>query len=226
MRRSYLGLLMADFCNRSSRGSPPAAIYASLALALVLIHRATGVINFAQGEMATFSTYIAWTLTTNHGWTYWPAFAVTLIASFVGGVGDPPGRDPAERAGLGAPRRDRHDRPAARDQRPRDADLVGRGARRAEPVPDPDDRHRRRRDLDPGHRHDRRRARDRGRALGDLPVHEGRPRDARGRRQPGRGPARRRPRHVDARRSAGASPRCSGRSPGCSPRRASSSTRT
>ena len=51
---------------------------ASLALALVLIHRATGVVNFAQGEMAMFSTYIAWTLTTNHGCRYWPAFAITL----------------------------------------------------------------------------------------------------------------------------------------------------
>ena len=51
------------------------AIYAALALALVLIHRATGVINFAQGEMAMFTTYIAWTLIENHGWSYWPAFA-------------------------------------------------------------------------------------------------------------------------------------------------------
>jgi len=45
------------------------------------------VINFAQGEMATFSTYILWTLTTNHGFSYWPAFALTLLVSFVGGVG-------------------------------------------------------------------------------------------------------------------------------------------
>ena len=38
-------------------------VYASLALALVLIYRTTHVVNFAQGEMATFTTYIAWTLT-------------------------------------------------------------------------------------------------------------------------------------------------------------------
>ena len=67
-------------------GLASGSIYASLALALVLIHRATGVINFAQGQMATLSTYIAWTLTTNHGWSYWPAFAATLIASFLGGA--------------------------------------------------------------------------------------------------------------------------------------------
>jgi branched-chain amino acid transport system permease protein len=39
------------------------AIYAALALALVLVHRATGVVNFAQGEMAVASAYVAWTLT-------------------------------------------------------------------------------------------------------------------------------------------------------------------
>src|SRR5439155_6196114 len=65
----------------------PDVIYCSLALAHVLIHRATGVINFAQGEMATFSTYILWTLTANHGWPYWPAVAFTLAVSFAGGVG-------------------------------------------------------------------------------------------------------------------------------------------
>ena len=59
---------MADFWQQVVAGLASGSIYASLALALVLIHRATGVINFAQGEMATFSTYIAWALTTNgHG---------------------------------------------------------------------------------------------------------------------------------------------------------------
>jgi branched-chain amino acid transport system permease protein len=77
---------MANFMQQVVAGLASGSIYASLALALVLIHRATGVINFAQGEMATLSTYIAWTLTTNHGWGYWPAFAFTLLASFVGGA--------------------------------------------------------------------------------------------------------------------------------------------
>ncbi len=52
----------------------------------MIIHRATGVINFAQGEMAMFSTYIAWTLIVNHGWPYWLAFFATLAISFLGGV--------------------------------------------------------------------------------------------------------------------------------------------
>ena len=77
---------MADFLQQVVAGLASGSIYAALALALVLIHRATGVINFAQGELATLSTYIAWTLTANHGWGYWPAFAFTLAVSFLGGA--------------------------------------------------------------------------------------------------------------------------------------------
>jgi len=77
----------ADFMQQVVSGLASGGIYALLALALVIIHRSTGVINFAQGEMATLSTYIAWTLTVNHGWSYWPAFVATLAISFGGGVG-------------------------------------------------------------------------------------------------------------------------------------------
>lgn len=78
---------MAAFFQQVVAGLASGGIYGSLALAIVLIHRATGVINFSQGEMAAFSTYIAWTLTTNHGVAYWPAFFITLAISFAGGVG-------------------------------------------------------------------------------------------------------------------------------------------
>ena len=78
---------MSTFFQQVVAGLGSGAIYAALALALVLIHRATGVINFAQGEMAMFTTYIAWTLIANHGWSYWPAFAATLLFAFVLGVG-------------------------------------------------------------------------------------------------------------------------------------------
>src|SRR5436309_10001378 len=78
---------MANFIQQVVSGLGDGAIYASLALALVLIYRATHVINFAQGEMGMFSTYIAWALMTNHGWSYWPAFVLTLGVSFLGGVG-------------------------------------------------------------------------------------------------------------------------------------------
>jgi branched-chain amino acid transport system permease protein len=77
----------ADFMQQVVSGLAAGGVYALLALALVIIHRSTGVINFAQGEMATLSTYIAWTLTVNHGWSYWEGFVVTLAVSFAGGVG-------------------------------------------------------------------------------------------------------------------------------------------
>jgi len=78
---------MSEFFQQVVAGLGSGAIYAALALALVLIHRATGVINFAQGEMAMFTTYIAWTLIENHGWPYWPAFVGTLAFAFLLGVG-------------------------------------------------------------------------------------------------------------------------------------------
>jgi branched-chain amino acid transport system permease protein len=78
---------MSDLMQQIVSGLAAGGVYGALALALVLIHRATGIINFAQGEMATFSTYILWTLTVNHGWPYWPALLFTLAVSFCGGVG-------------------------------------------------------------------------------------------------------------------------------------------
>jgi branched-chain amino acid transport system permease protein len=60
-------------------------IYAIMALALVMIYQATQLINFAQGEMAMFSTYFAWKLM-DSGWPYWRAFAATVLVSFIGGV--------------------------------------------------------------------------------------------------------------------------------------------
>ena len=66
-------------------GLAAGGIYASIALALVMIHEATELINFAQGEMAMFSTYVAWTLI-QAGMPFWAAFFVTVAASFAGGV--------------------------------------------------------------------------------------------------------------------------------------------
>jgi branched-chain amino acid transport system permease protein len=61
-------------------------VYATLALALVLIHRATGIVNFAQGELGMFATFIAWSLINHHGIPYWGAFFLTLLIAFFGGV--------------------------------------------------------------------------------------------------------------------------------------------
>ena len=66
-------------------GLATGGIYASLALALVMIYQATHLVNFAQGEMAMFATYLAWTLM-QAGVPYWGAFFITVAAAFVGGV--------------------------------------------------------------------------------------------------------------------------------------------
>jgi branched-chain amino acid transport system permease protein len=66
-------------------GLATGGIYASVALALVMIYQATHHVNFAQGEMATFSTYIALTLI-NFGLPYWAALIATIVVSFIIGV--------------------------------------------------------------------------------------------------------------------------------------------
>jgi branched-chain amino acid transport system permease protein len=76
---------MHQFLQQIFSGLAAGAIYASVALALVMIYRATDLVNFAQGEMAMFSTYIAWTLV-NAGLPFWLAFIITLIVSFLGGM--------------------------------------------------------------------------------------------------------------------------------------------
>jgi branched-subunit amino acid ABC-type transport system permease component len=65
-------------------GVATGSIYACLGLALVMIYQSTHRINFAQGEMAMFSTYIAWALL-SWGVSYWVAFVLTIVISFVGG---------------------------------------------------------------------------------------------------------------------------------------------
>src|SRR5215471_4327412 len=66
-------------------GIASGAIYASLALALVLIYRAMDVANFAQGEMAMFATFIAYTLITQFHLAFFAAFALTVVIAFAGG---------------------------------------------------------------------------------------------------------------------------------------------
>ena len=74
-----------EFAQQIAAGVRAGAIYAGLALALVIIYRSTRVINFAQGEMATFTTFVCWSLM-NHGLSFWAAFPIVLAIAFVGGV--------------------------------------------------------------------------------------------------------------------------------------------
>ena len=76
---------MEELLNQVFAGLATGGIYASLALALVMIYQATQLVNFAQGEMAMFSTYIAWALIQT-GVPYWATFFLTVVFSFLLGV--------------------------------------------------------------------------------------------------------------------------------------------
>jgi branched-chain amino acid transport system permease protein len=76
---------MALFFTQLLNGIQNGAVYASLAIALVLIFRTTGILNFAQGELALYSTYIVWKLTTT-GMPVWLAILIAIAVSFVGGA--------------------------------------------------------------------------------------------------------------------------------------------
>lgn len=76
---------MEAFLHQVLSGLATGGIYASLALALVMIYQSTHHINFAQGEMAMFSTYLAWTLMSG-GLDWWLAFALTVLTSFLIGM--------------------------------------------------------------------------------------------------------------------------------------------
>ena len=74
-----------EFAQQLVAGLRQGAVFAGLALALVIIYRSTRAINFAQGEMATFTTFIAWSLM-NRGLSFWAAFPIVLVIAFAGGV--------------------------------------------------------------------------------------------------------------------------------------------
>jgi branched-chain amino acid transport system permease protein len=76
---------MEAFVHQIASGLANGCIYGSVALALVMIYQATHHINFAQGEMATFSTFVAWALIQS-GWGYWSAFLCTVVLSFAAGL--------------------------------------------------------------------------------------------------------------------------------------------
>ena len=66
-------------------GAVTGAIYGAVALALVIIHRGTGIPNFAQGEMGTFCTLIAWSML-QIGMPYWLMVPFTIAFAFVFGA--------------------------------------------------------------------------------------------------------------------------------------------
>jgi branched-chain amino acid transport system permease protein len=76
---------MQLFIEQVLNGIGNGVVYGSVALALVLIFRTTGVLNFAQGEMALFATYISWKFTTT-GMPVVGAIAISMAIAFIAGA--------------------------------------------------------------------------------------------------------------------------------------------
>lgn len=76
---------MELFIDQVLNGVGRGVVYASVGLALVLIYRTTGLLNFAQGEMALFSTFVTWWLT-DQGMGIILAIIVSMALAFVGGA--------------------------------------------------------------------------------------------------------------------------------------------
>jgi branched-chain amino acid transport system permease protein len=74
-----------EFFQQVVSGLAIGGIFASLALALVLIYNAMGLVNFAQGEMAMLATFVAYALI-NRGISYWIVFPIALVLAFGGGI--------------------------------------------------------------------------------------------------------------------------------------------
>ena len=76
---------MQLFIDQFFNGIGSGAVYASVALALVLIYRTTGLLNFAQGEMALFSAFVTWWLT-DQGLSIVPAILLSVVFSVIAGA--------------------------------------------------------------------------------------------------------------------------------------------
>ncbi|MCL2769932.1 MAG: branched-chain amino acid ABC transporter permease [Solirubrobacterales bacterium] len=76
---------MTKFVDLTLNGISTGAIYAAVALALVLIWRATRIVNFAQGGMLMFTTFIASDVVSSSG-SYWLGFAVALLSGLALGA--------------------------------------------------------------------------------------------------------------------------------------------
>jgi branched-chain amino acid transport system permease protein len=76
---------MVQFIDLTLAGLSAGAVYAAIGLALVLIWRATRIVNFAQGGMLMITTFLAYTVVSNGG-SYWLALAVAVVAGLVLGA--------------------------------------------------------------------------------------------------------------------------------------------
>lgn len=67
-------------------GVAAGCLYALVAIGLVLIYKATGIVNFAQGESVTVGAYMGWLMVSEFQMPYLPAMLVVLVGSALVGV--------------------------------------------------------------------------------------------------------------------------------------------
>ena len=75
------------FLQRIIDGLSNGFIFAAMAMALVLIYKATTIVNFAQGEMAMVGTFIAYVFAVDHGWPIWLSIVMAMAVSAIGAAG-------------------------------------------------------------------------------------------------------------------------------------------
>jgi branched-chain amino acid transport system permease protein len=69
-----------------ANGLSNGAIYALMALTVVIIYRTTGHLNFAQGEMATMGTFLVFAASVERGVPYWLAIPGVMVISLIFGA--------------------------------------------------------------------------------------------------------------------------------------------
>jgi branched-chain amino acid transport system permease protein len=77
---------MQLFLQRVFDGINNGSVYAVVAIALVLIFKATTLVNFAQADMAMFGAYLTWMFATQQGWPVWPAIFAAMVLTAIGGA--------------------------------------------------------------------------------------------------------------------------------------------
>src|SRR4026208_1360599 len=77
-----LALFLQNLTNALANG----AVYALMALTVVMIYKTTGHLNFAQGEMAMFSTFVVYVLAIEQGFNVWLAIVIVVVGSMVLGA--------------------------------------------------------------------------------------------------------------------------------------------
>jgi branched-chain amino acid transport system permease protein len=75
-------LFLQNLANALSNG----AVYALMALTVVIIYKTTGHLNFAQGEMAMFSTFIIFVLNVEHRWNVWLSIVAVVVLAMAFGA--------------------------------------------------------------------------------------------------------------------------------------------